>query len=73
VGAAILKGRPKSEAGQNQWSALADAAPARPVAGFLPGSAIQDAIENDPETEVKMRAVFALSQLRKDEGVPLLT
>jgi len=31
-----------------------------------------DAIANDPETEVKKRAVFALSQLPKDEGVPLL-
>jgi HEAT repeat protein len=35
-------------------------------------SAINDAIANDPETEVKKRAVFALSQLPKDEGVPLL-
>jgi hypothetical protein len=35
-------------------------------------AAIQDAIENDPDTDVKKRAVFALSQLRKDEGVPLL-
>ena len=33
---------------------------------------ISDAIEKDPETEVKRRAVFALSQLPKDEGVPLL-
>ena len=29
-------------------------------------------IEDDPETEVKKRAVFALSQLPHDEGVPLL-
>ena len=29
-------------------------------------------IDNDPETEVKKKAVFALSQLPKDEGVPLL-
>ena len=35
-------------------------------------STITGAIENDPETEVKVRAVFALSQLPKDEGVPLL-
>ena len=27
---------------------------------------------NDPETEVKKRAVFALSQLPGDEGVPKL-
>ena len=30
------------------------------------------AIENDPETEVKKKAVFALSQLRDGEGVPKL-
>lgn len=36
------------------------------------GSAIADAIERDPEVEVKKRAVFALSQLPRDEGVPLL-
>ena len=30
------------------------------------------AIDNDPETEVKKKAVFALSQLPKDEGVPKL-
>ena len=35
-------------------------------------SAIRQAIENDPETEVKKKAVFALSQLPKDQGVPLL-
>ena len=29
-------------------------------------------IDNDPDTDVKKRAVFALSQLPKDEGVPLL-
>jgi HEAT repeat protein len=33
---------------------------------------ISEAIEKDPETEVKKRAVFALSQLPKSEGVPLL-
>ena len=33
---------------------------------------ITDAIANDPETEVKKKAVFALSQLPKDEGVPRL-
>ena len=33
---------------------------------------ITAAIENDPDTEVKKKAVFALSQLPKDEGVPLL-
>ena len=30
------------------------------------------AIEDDPDTEVKKKAVFALSQLPRDEGVPLL-
>jgi HEAT repeat protein len=35
-------------------------------------AAITGAIENDPETEVKKKAVFALSQLPKDEGVPML-
>ena len=34
--------------------------------------AISDAVANDPETDVKKRAVFALSQLPKSEGVPLL-
>jgi HEAT repeat protein len=29
-------------------------------------------VEDDPETAVKKKAVFALSQLPKDEGVPLL-
>jgi HEAT repeat protein len=33
---------------------------------------ISEAIDRDPETEVKRRAVFALSQLPKDEGVPKL-
>lgn len=33
---------------------------------------IGDAIENDPDTQVKTRAVFALSQLPNDEGVPKL-
>ena len=30
------------------------------------------AVDDDPEVEVKKKAVFALSQLPKDEGVPLL-
>ena len=41
-------------------------------AGQRAAKAIADAIENDPETEVKKKAVFALSQLPKDEGVPKL-
>jgi hypothetical protein len=35
-------------------------------------SAIAEAIEKDPDTDVRKRAVFALSQLPKDEGVPKL-
>jgi HEAT repeat protein len=30
------------------------------------------ALQNDPDTEVKKRAVFALSQLPRDEGIPKL-
>ena len=33
---------------------------------------IREALERDPEIEVKRAAVFALSQLPGDEGVPLL-
>jgi HEAT repeats len=35
-------------------------------------SSIKDAIANDPETEVKKKAVFALTQMPNGEGVPLL-
>ncbi len=35
-------------------------------------AAISDAIANDPETEVKKKAVFALTQMPSGEGVPLL-
>ena len=35
-------------------------------------SAITDAITNDPETEVKKKAVFALTQMPSNEGVPML-
>ena len=35
-------------------------------------SAINDAIANDPETEVKKKAVFALTQMPTGQGVPLL-
>ena len=41
-------------------------------AGKRAVGAIDGAIENDPGTEVKKQAVFALSQLPKDEGVPKL-
>lgn len=34
--------------------------------------AISQAIDDDPDTDVKKKAVFALSQLPKDEGVPKL-
>src|SRR5262245_40880286 len=42
------------------------------AAGRKAASEITAAIDNDPDTDVKKRAVFALSQLPKDEGVPLL-
>jgi HEAT repeat protein len=41
-------------------------------AGRRAAAAIRDAINDDPETEVKRRAVFALSQLPKEEGIPQL-
>jgi hypothetical protein len=41
-------------------------------AGSRVAAVITRAIDDDPETEVKKRAVFALSQLPHDEGVPLL-
>ena len=34
--------------------------------------AITERIEQDPDTDVKKKAVFALSQLPREEGVPLL-
>ena len=42
------------------------------MAGDKVAGTITAAIENDPDTEVKRRAVFALSQLPKNEGVPLM-
>jgi HEAT repeat protein len=33
---------------------------------------IRQAIDNDPDVEVKKQAVFALSQLPRDEGIPIL-
>jgi hypothetical protein len=41
-------------------------------AGDKVAATIRERIDQDPDTEVKKRAVFALSQLPKDEGVPLL-
>ena len=41
-------------------------------AGTQAAGAIDDALARDPDTEVKKRAVFALSQLPADEGVPRL-
>jgi hypothetical protein len=41
-------------------------------AGSKVAGVITRAIEDDPETDVKRKAVFALSQLPHDEGVPLL-
>jgi hypothetical protein len=42
------------------------------AAGERAAPAIAEAIERDPETDVKKRAVFALSQLPDGEGVPRL-
>jgi hypothetical protein len=41
-------------------------------AGKKAVAAITGAITDDPETEVKKKAVFALSQLPKEDGVPML-
>jgi hypothetical protein len=41
-------------------------------AGQRAVGAIADAVERDPDTDVKRRAVFALSQLPADDGVPRL-
>jgi HEAT repeats len=41
-------------------------------AGERAVGAIAEAVERDPDTDVKRRAVFALSQLPADEGVPRL-
>src|SRR5581483_9525580 len=41
-------------------------------AGAVALPTIAAAVDTDPEVEVKRRAVFALSQLPKDEGVPKL-
>jgi HEAT repeat protein len=42
------------------------------IGGRKEAEQITDAIENDPETEVKKRAVFSLAQMKNGEGVPLL-
>jgi HEAT repeat protein len=36
------------------------------------GQGIRDAVDQDPDLDVKKQAVFALSQLPADEGVPHL-
>jgi hypothetical protein len=41
-------------------------------AGQKAAGTITDAIENDPDTDVKKKAVFALSEMPREEGVPLL-
>ncbi len=41
-------------------------------AGEKVAALITERIDQDPDTDVKKRAVFALSQLPRDEGVPLL-
>jgi hypothetical protein len=41
-------------------------------AGDKVAAAIRERVDQDPDTDVKKKAVFALSQLPKDQGVPLL-
>jgi HEAT repeat protein len=41
-------------------------------AGQEAAATISSAIDSDPDTQVKRKAVFALSQLPEDQGVPLL-
>ena len=41
-------------------------------AGEKVAGIISDAIENDPDTEVKRAAVFALAEMPDREGIPLL-
>jgi hypothetical protein len=41
-------------------------------AGQEAAGTIKAAIDSDPDTDIKRRAVFALSRLPKDQGVPLL-
>ena len=41
-------------------------------AGQKETAAITRAISDDPDTKVKKQAVFALQQLPRDEGIPLL-
>jgi hypothetical protein len=41
-------------------------------AGQQATATIAEAVDRDPDTDVKKRAVFALSQLPKDDGVPKL-
>jgi len=41
-------------------------------AGHKAAGTITDAIENDPDTDVKKKAVFALSEMPQEESVPLL-
>jgi hypothetical protein len=40
--------------------------------GICGKATIENAIRNDPETDVKKKAVFALTQMPNDEGIPLL-
>ncbi|HEY1270599.1 MAG TPA: hypothetical protein VGF08_01380, partial [Terriglobales bacterium] len=41
-------------------------------AGKKAAGTITDSIENDPDTDVKKKAVFALSEMPPEEGIPLL-
>ncbi len=45
---------------------------AQRAASQVSKTAIENALENDPGSAVRERAVFALSQLRNGEGIPML-
>ena len=45
---------------------------AQRAGGQIPESVIREAIEKDPDTEVKKKAVFALTQIPNGGGVPML-
>ena len=41
-------------------------------AGEKVSSTLRDAVDNDPEEDVRAHAVFAISQLPDDQGIPIL-
>ena len=63
---AVAKGDPSARLRGEALSWLAR------EAGRKATGAIQNSLESDPELSVKKKAVFALSQLPREDGVPLL-